>query len=98
MKQYFTIAILFSLLFTSCVKVSKSSSNTSSVSAYGYLQKQGVTTYNYGTHTLEGSALKSSTINLDNYLNKYVTISGHKINGYPQNGGPDFIEVESVSI
>lgn len=100
MIQKLTIAFVLLLSFpvTSCVKVSKSSSNTSSVSAYGLLQKQGVTSYNYGTHTLGGYALKSSTINLDNYLNKYVTIQGHKINGYPQNGGPDYIEVDQVSI
>lgn len=98
MKQYLTIVFLFSLLFTSCVKVSKSSSNSSSVEIYGLLQKQGITTYQYGTHTIGGYALRSSTVNLDDYLNKYVTVHGHKIDGYPVDGGPDYIEVKSVSI
>lgn len=62
----------------------------------GTLQAQGITTYLYGSHTLPGYALRSSTVKLDDYLNQKVTVRGHKIDGYPVDGGPDYIEVEEI--
>ena len=62
----------------------------------GTIQEQGITTYQYGTHTISGYALKSETINLDDYVNQNVTIVGYKIDGYPVDGGPDYIEVEEI--
>lgn len=68
----------------------------------GIIQKQGITTYQYGTHILVDNngqtkyALKSESINLDNYINRYVEIKGHKIKGYPIDGGPDYIDVSEV--
>lgn len=68
--------------------------------AKGIIQKQGATTYMYETHVLTDNngktldALKSETINLDNYINKYVEIQGQKYN--PGLGGPDYIDVTSL--
>ena len=63
----------------------------------GVIQKQGMTTYQYGTHTISSNdklyALKSSTLDLNKYLKQNVTIIGNKIEGYPIEGGPDYIEV-----
>ena len=73
-----------------------------STKADGKIQVQGITTYQYGTHVLIGGngqtsfALKSDKIILNNYLNKEVEIVGHKIKGYPIDGGPDYLEVVSV--
>jgi len=62
----------------------------------GTIQKQGITTYQYGTHTISGYALRSSSVTLDDYINQNVTVVGHKIDGYPVDGGPDYIEVEEI--
>ena len=50
----------------------------------------------YGTHVISGYALRSNTILLDNYINYNVTIVGYKIDGYPVDGGPDYIEVTDI--
>jgi hypothetical protein len=66
----------------------------------GLVKKQMVTTYMYGTHTIteEGKtyALKSSTVNLDQYVDKTVTVKGNKIDGYPVDNGPEYIDVKAV--
>ena len=78
-----------------------SCNKTSTVKKTGNIQKQGITTYQYGTHILlveEGTsfALKSETINLDDFINENATIKGNKIEGYPVDGGPEYIDVVSV--
>lgn len=70
--------------------------NSEKLEIKGTIQKQGITTYQYGTHTSSGYALRSSAVNLDDYINQKVTVIGEKIDGYPVDGGPDFIEVEKV--
>ncbi|MBZ9629541.1 hypothetical protein LB465_02025 [Salegentibacter sp. LM13S] len=66
----------------------------------GTIESQGITSYQYGTHTLNAEdefyALKSEKISLDEYVGKEVTISGSKIEGYPVDGGPDYILVTEV--
>ncbi|PKD21486.1 hypothetical protein APR41_00425 [Salegentibacter salinarum] len=66
----------------------------------GTIESQGITSYQYGTHTLntedEFYALKSEKVSLDEYVGKEVTISGSKIEGYPVDGGPDYILVTEV--
>lgn len=66
----------------------------------GRLEKQGITTYQYGTHVIgNGSttyALRSETIDLNDYNGKTVTVKGVKIPGYPVEGGPEFLEVSVV--
>lgn len=66
----------------------------------GLIKKPEVTSYMYGTHTITGSdktyALQSTTINLDQYINKNVTVKGTRIEGYPVDGGPEFIDVKAV--
>lgn len=86
-KLLFIAPILFLL---SCAKVDKE------VVVSGILQENGITTFQYGTHVLGGYALRSSTIDLNLYVNQQVTIRGQKIDGYPVDGGPDYLEVESI--
>ncbi len=80
-----------SLMFNSCNKGSDQLEIT------GTIQKQGITTYQYGTHTLAGYALRSGTVPLDSYVGQVVTVIGHKIEGYPVDGGPEYIEVEEIN-
>ena len=66
----------------------------------GLLNKQGPTTYQYGTHTLTNSsktyALTSKELDLDKYVGRNVIITGEKISGYPVDGGPEYIEVKEI--
>lgn len=70
------------------------------IEATGVIKKQGVTSYQYGTHTITNSsnfyALKSDNYNLDTYINQTVTIIGETISGYPLNGGPYYLNVVEV--
>ncbi len=68
----------------------------------GTLQKQGETTYQYGTHVLndkEGKtlyALKSETIHLDDYIGKNVKVQGKLVDDYPIDGGPPYLDVTKI--
>jgi hypothetical protein len=79
-----------------CLSIISCKKNNVSIEITGIIQKQGITTYQYGTHTISGYALRSSSLNLNDYINQNVTVVGHKIDGYPVDGGPDFIEVEEI--
>jgi ecotin len=61
------------------------------------LKKTGMTTYQYGTHTIGKFALKSSKVDLKKYEGKKVTIIGKKVPGYPLDGGPELIEVSKIT-
>jgi len=89
-----SIMLILSLFFSSCNKDDLQINESIEIS--GTLEKQGVTTYMYGTHTLSGYALRSSSLDLDDYLNQDITVVGHKVDGYPVDGGPEYIEVEKV--
>jgi hypothetical protein len=99
MRFYKALIIVTLILLTNQGCQSKKlASNQIEVS--GILQKQGITTYQYGTHIIISNdkqyALKSSTIDLNNYQKQYVTIIGEKIAGYPIEGGPEYLEVVKV--
>jgi len=70
----------------------------------GVIHKIETSTWMYGTHTLNDAdgkpiyALTSSTIDLNNFENKEVRISGNIIEGYPVDGGPLYLNVTSVSV
>jgi hypothetical protein len=73
------------------------------VALTGIVIKPEYTTYMYGTHTLEKdnaiqAALKSNTVNLDDFIGKTVRITGKPVEGYPLSGGPILIDVNSVKI
>lgn len=62
----------------------------------GTIQKQGVTSYQYGTHVISGHALRSNLVILEDFISRDVTIIGYKIDGYPLEGGPVYIEVTDI--
>lgn len=75
------------------------------VTAAGVIEKKGVTSYMYGTHVLKSNdiggksyALKSDVINLDQYVGEKITVTGEFISGYPVDGGPDYVNVESIAV
>lgn len=66
----------------------------------GTIEATGITSYQYGTHTLETEnsfyALRSKQVDLARYEGENVTIRAVKIEGYPVDGGPEYLEVLSV--
>lgn len=66
----------------------------------GTIQQQGITSYQYGTHTLSNDntfyALRSEAVNLDDYVDEEVTILAEKIEGYPVDGGPEYLLVLEI--
>ena len=77
--------------------------NGESVTVTGVLQKQGMTTYQYGTHFIKdagsgtGYALKSSEVNLDSYAGEEVTVYGTlAMKAGELEGGPALVDVSRV--
>jgi len=89
------------MIATGCKKTSEGTP-TGSITVTGKLEVQGITTYQYGTHTIKNIdqfyTLKSSVIKLDDYAGKSVTITGNKVNGYPIEGGPELLDVVSIKV
>lgn len=93
-----SLAGLFILLFfqTSC-----GSGNITNHPKYkGIIEPAGVTTYQYGSLILNTKndfyALKSDQFDLKKYEGLKVSITASKIEGYPLEGGPVFLKVESI--
>lgn len=78
----------------------KSQKDPSLMEVTGTIQQQGITSYQYGTHTLTNDetfyALKSDAINLDDYVDREITVRAKKIDGYPVDGGPEYLLVLEV--
>lgn len=89
------IAIIITLTFA-CKK------NVDENKLKGIIKAQGITTCMYGTHVLINRsgetlyALRSNSVKLNDYIDKTVEISGAKIEGYPVDGGPEYIEVARI--
>ena len=62
----------------------------------GTIQKLEVTTWMYGSHLISGYALRSNSVILDDFINYNVTVIGYRIEGYPTDGGPVYIEVTDI--
>lgn len=64
--------------------------------------KTGETVYGYGTHALfDHDTLRymliSDNVDLNDYLNDYITIKGEKVQGYPLNENePELLKVISI--
>lgn len=93
------LKILLSLLIIVTISCKK---NNDVNKLKGTIKAQEITTYMYGTHVLTNNvgqtlyALRSNSVKLDDYIGKSVEISGSKVDGYPVDGGPDYIEVSKI--
>ncbi len=98
------LRLLLKLLFVSLlVLISLTSCGSSGdFTAEGRIEILTAPPFNYGTHGLYDDdkellyALKSDGLNLDDYAGMWVTVEGDLIDGYPRNGGPEYINVYSV--
>ena len=95
------ILLLFVAVLSACSSMKTGSSGTT-LALEGKIEKIGMTTYQYGTHILKMSgksyALKSSSLNLDTYVDQQVSLKGQKVEGYPLENGPDLIDVTEVVV
>ena len=72
------------------------------VAAAGVINRQGFTDYDYGSHVLKDEdgvtlyALTSDKIDLDEYIGLIKTVRGESVSGYPLDGGPDYLNVETI--
>lgn len=66
----------------------------------GTIEEQGITSYQYGTHTLttpdQFYALTSDAVDLNEYLDQEVTVVAEKVSGYPVDGGPEYFRVLKI--
>ena len=95
MKLFKSLSLI-TILCLSVISCGKDVDTVDNIEITGEIQKQIITTYQYGSHTISGYALRSSSVILDDYINQNVTVVGHKIDGYPVDGGPLYIEVEKI--
>ena len=95
------LATLSSFIFLFANTCNSPESQEELLQLKGTIEETGITSYQYGSHTLNTEdtfyALKSEKVDLDQYIGKEVEVSGSKIEGYPVDGGPDYILVVKVS-
>lgn len=78
----------------------KSDTEIATVEISGVVEPLQMSSWQYGTHTISADttfyAIKSNDVDLKNYEGKTVTVRATKIEGYPVDGGPEFLEVIEV--
>lgn len=98
LKNIALIGILV-VLFSACGSTPEADPNL--IVVKGILKEQGITTYQYGTHTISGDdaffALSSGEVDLAPYVGKQVEIRATRIAGYPVDGGPVYLQVKKVN-
>lgn len=94
------LLLVISLAMADCSTV-KPVADKDLVIVSGKLSALGMSTFQYGTHTLNAGektyALKSRKVDLKVYEGKDVIVKGLKVAGYPVDGGPEFIDVQEIS-
>ena len=101
MKKFRWMGIVLILLIgiSAC---SKEDGLGDKVTETGTIKLLEASTFQYGSHILVDSqynmlyALRSDKLNLNNYNDQNVKIVGNLIEGYPVDGGPDFVEVKAI--
>ena len=98
--KFIKSVILAIVLLSGAVSCSNKKLAADQIELTGIIREQGVTTYQYGTHILTSNdmtyALRSKAVDLSIYLDQKVTLIGKKVDGYPIEGGPEFIEVLKI--
>jgi len=96
MKAFKILMIFF------IVSIAASSCNKDSfdIEFTGMILETGITTYQYGSHTISGNgefyALRSNDLNLDDFVGQEKSVKGNFIDDYPVDGGPEYIEVIEI--
>jgi hypothetical protein len=95
------ILLALATTFSACSKLNNKP-NANFVELKGNLQLLEMSTFQYGTHIITEDqktyALRSSVVDLKAYEGKTVKLKGTKIEGYPVENGPDFIDVTKIEL
>ncbi len=98
-KSLLSTFLLLTILFCACNNKIKSADDYPFIFE-GMIEKSGITSYMYGTHTISNNgemyALKSSNRSLDSFVNRVVVIKGSKMASYPVDAGPEYIDVAVI--
>lgn len=97
-------AHLFFLLFIlgalSACKSNSAQQEETEMEVSGIIEKTGITSYQYGSHTITGEntfyALTSEKVDLSKFEGQEVTVVGEKIEGYSLDGGPEYLRVKEI--
>lgn len=96
----FVIAFTCLALFFLSSTCNNQKSNPAAMEITGIIEPIGMTSWQYGTHTLSNAttlyALRSKTVDLKKYEGMTKTIKGERVEGYPVENGPEFIEVTEI--
>lgn len=99
------LAILAGMVSLALTLAAPALAQEKSVAATGTMEKQGFTTYQYGTHTITDEAsdafyaLSSDIVDLDAYTGQRVTVYGSLVPGYEAGqveGGPPLVYVTAM--
>lgn len=94
------LVIITALLFSLTNTCKNQNSNSALMEITGIIEPAWMTTWQYGTHTIstddEFYALRSEKIDLAKYEGKKVTLKGERVEGYPVDNGPVFIDVTEI--
>ncbi len=97
MKLGVLLSSFFLLIITATCNNQKITSN---MKLTGLIEASGITTYQYGSHVLKTDdntyALTSAKIDLTEFEGQTITIIAEKIDGYPVEGGPEYLKVLEV--
>lgn len=92
---------MLSFAFASC-STRNVSDNQNLIQLSGKIEKLEVSGFGYGSHLINSDrkmyALTSKDIDLNKFVGKAVIAKGKKIDGYPLEGGPDYIEIIQVDL
>lgn len=66
--------------------------------AAGKLAPIGITTFQYGSHRLQGYAVRSKRLTLKRWEGQYVIVTGRMVAGYPLEAGPPLLEVSKIEV
>ena len=88
------------LIFFFTATCSSTTTQQDTMEITGTIEPQGITSYQYGTHTISNEeqfyAIRSEVVDLDDYVGKTVTVTAEKIEGYPLEGGPDYLLILKI--
>ena len=96
--------VLFLFALLAFIGISCDESEEYTIVSDGLIIETVASFYQYGTHTIETNegeilyALTSNSIDLTEYNDMYVEIKGNLIEGYPLEGGPEYLEVKSIKV
>ena len=95
--KYIKIFCILAAVLYGCINASKNSKKTdNTIRVNGIIEELGMTSFQYGTHRIDMYVIKSETIDLHEFLNEKVTVSGKMAEGYPIEGGPILLIVEKI--